>query len=79
MVRFAMLCACVLLLSSCASVQDLSSGGVGCPSQEIQVSDHHSNFFTGVDTWTAQCNGKIFYCSSTRGGYGSVSCTESKT
>lgn len=56
------LAACIFL-SGCAGFptadqlrSEVSSGYVGCPANEIHVSDHTSL------TWTAECRGKVFYC-----------------
>lgn len=90
--KYLILCATVLLLSSCATIvpppalpsaqylNSLSSGSIGCGADQIQtyniqVSGQQQVADTGygatqtywinnVYTWQAQCNGKIYYCSS---------------
>ena len=83
--RFFILASCVLL-SSCSSVEGfkrISSGKIGCPPGQITISDirgaYFGNIFHGTETWTAECNGKIFYCTSTPAGYNiDISCSEAK-
>jgi hypothetical protein len=63
-------------ISGCATLADFSSGEVGCSPEEIMVSDEQSTWSTM--TWTAECNGREYHCSSHGGGEGStaqVSCT----
>lgn len=38
--------------------QNESSGAIGCPPGQIEISD------TNSFTWTAMCRGRKFYCSS---------------
>lgn len=62
-------------LAACVSVgtyQRYSSGSVGCPPNEIGISDQSERFVGS--TWTATCRGKRFYCSVPAGG-GSATCT----
>jgi hypothetical protein len=39
----------------------LSSGPVGCPPQEVVISDHEMQ--TSSETWVATCRGQRFFCS----------------
>ena len=55
----------LLLLASCAastaSLQSTSSGEIGCSPSDISISDYRLNAYTS--SWTARCNGKIYFCS----------------
>jgi hypothetical protein len=67
-----------LSLGGCvAQMQQLSAGQVGCPPDEVQVSDDQMHF--NSRTWQASCRGKSFFCTSAGGGqYSSpqTSCAE---
>jgi hypothetical protein len=92
----------ILLLSSCAStpttrpanlsstyLNNVSSGAIGCPSEQIQTYNAKLNYeAVGLGavnpnyTWMAQCNGKTYYCSGPYGynnGVKSVSCAQAQT
>jgi uncharacterized protein YceK len=67
----------VIVLSGCASFTEtivaerktVSTGFIGCPAHEIEISD-------GTDhTWTAVCKGRVFYCTVAP----SASCKEAIT
>jgi hypothetical protein len=61
----------------CASLQNVTSGQIGCPAEEIQIVSDEAGW--GTRTWTAQCHGKTYYCSAHGGGQYStpqVSCKE---
>ncbi len=65
--------------SSCASMgtyQSMTSGKVGCSPAEIQIKDIKSNYVMGIATWSADCKGLTYYCSST--ATQDVACTEKK-
>lgn len=70
----------VALLSLCtgcmSGLRGPTSGQIGCPRQEVEISDKHMGLTSS--TWTAACRGKTFYCSShSSGDSGSqVSCKE---
>ena len=53
------------LLAGCAasrgSLQSASSGAIGCSPSEISISDYRLNMYTS--SWTAGCNGKVYFCS----------------
>lgn len=62
-----------LSVSGCVTLEAMSSGEVGCPPEQITVTDQQSSL--GGRTWTAQCEGRTYYC-SLHGGEGSqTSCT----
>ena len=62
---FTLIVPLILLLFGCAastsSLQSASSSEIGCSPNEIIISDYKLNMYTS--SWTAQCNGKIYYCS----------------
>jgi hypothetical protein len=63
-------------LSGCTSLADVSSGQIGCPPEQIAISDDAQTW--GARTWKAECNGQTFTCSAHGGGENStaqVSCT----
>lgn len=49
-----------------ASLKNATSGQIGCPPDEITISDRKANF--NSSTWTATCRGETFYCSSATTG-----------
>ncbi|MDH5676397.1 MAG: hypothetical protein OEZ06_30035 [Myxococcales bacterium] len=51
-----------LALCGCVNLAELSAGSVGCPEDEIEVSDDKSGFT--VRTWTASCRSKRYFCSN---------------
>lgn len=67
------LIALIILSVACSSygkkldkeiVKDLaeeSTGAIGCPEEEIQISNKKTKFSS--TTWTATCRGEKFYCS----------------
>lgn len=59
---------CLLLLSTgcMVSLADASSGQVGCPADEIAISNDKVGL--GTRTWTATCRGETFYCSAAQTG-----------
>jgi hypothetical protein len=64
----------------CASlfpVQGVTSGEIGCPAEDITITNDEPGF--NERTWTAECNGRTYYCSAVGGGNGGgvVSCKES--
>lgn len=55
----------VLTAAGCVTMESLrearmngSSGHVGCPPAEVQISDERNN------NWTATCRGRVFYCTA---------------
>jgi hypothetical protein len=63
------------LLTSCANLQAVSSPKIGCPQEEIHISNDDSGW--GSRTWTADCRGRRFFCGATSTGKSSadISCT----
>jgi hypothetical protein len=55
-----------LLVSACGGTARASSGQIGCPANEIEISD--KSVSVGTTTWTATCRGRVFYCSSATTG-----------
>ncbi len=67
----------IVLLSGCSSVpryQRYSSGQIGCPACEIEISDIKSGMFD--KSWVARCRGKTFYCNFVAGDGTVISCKE---
>jgi hypothetical protein len=59
--------ACIPLLvgiAGCASLQDATSGQIGCAASDIKITNDASGWNTR--TWTAQCHGHTYYCSAIR-------------
>lgn len=58
-----------LAAASCAAVttaqyRGASAGPIGCPEEEIEVSDHRNVVWAGQSaTWRATCRGRTFICS----------------
>jgi hypothetical protein len=65
----------VVLLGACASLPAASSGKIGCPENEITITDDNSGWSSR--TWTAWCRGKRFFCTATQTGKDTsdISCT----
>ena len=55
----------IFALSGCAasvsSLTSATSSEIGCHPDEISVSNYKLNAYTS--SWTADCNGKTYYCS----------------
>jgi hypothetical protein len=69
--------ACVLVcLTACASLASLTSGQIGCPVSDITVLNDSPGLSSR--TWTALCNGKMYFCSAVPAGQNgmNVSCKE---
>jgi hypothetical protein len=63
-----------LALAGCAAaLRDQSSGQIGCPSDEIVISNYSAGTLGAMPTWTATCHGRTYYCSSHGGGAQSTS------
>lgn len=65
----------VALAVGCTSIAEMSSGHVGCPPEEVVISNKKDKW--GSSTWTAQCRGVDWYCTSLAAGEGgapSISC-----
>jgi hypothetical protein len=67
----------LVFFMGCASTKNVaSSGQVGCPANEIVISEEDTPLFGGSVSWAATCRGKKFYCSSiTSGMYGGATVT----
>lgn len=52
------------LLTGCVSMvmEKRVSGSIGCPPEEIKIREATQDFL--VNTYTATCRGKLFYCSA---------------
>lgn len=60
-----------------AQLQSISSGQVGCPPDEIQISEDKIGFNTR--NWQAACRGRTYQCSTVSGQNSTqASCTEMK-
>jgi hypothetical protein len=56
-----------MTLAACAGqIQRASSGQIGCPSEEITITDKSRGW--GSVTWTASCRGNTYYCSAVSTG-----------
>jgi len=62
---------CLLLGGCMTAMARTSSGLIGCPAGEIEISDYSQGY--DHPTWTATCRGEVYYCSNTGGG---VDCTQ---
>lgn len=57
-----------LLIAGCGgSLAEVSSGRIGCAPSEITIADESSGWNTS--SWTAICNGKVYYCSAVSSGH----------
>lgn len=64
----------VLVLTGCTiNKEKYTSGLIGCPENMIVVTESSGGFM--ANTWTANCDGRIFYCTYRSGSR--VDCTES--
>jgi hypothetical protein len=74
--RFTVAALALIALAGCANLASISSGQIGCPVSDITV----INDSPGLNsrTWTALCNGKVYFCSGVPAGQNgmSVSCKE---
>lgn len=69
----------LLTLVGCATAarKEASAGQIGCPQEEVEITDENTGFSTA--SWVATCRGQRFYCSAVSGGqYGgaTVACKE---
>ena len=53
--------------------QRITSGVIGYPPADIQISNANIGYMYPVNTWTAKCNGKTYLCSETNK---SINCKE---
>jgi len=64
--KFTILIIVSLLFAGCASQGTraaMTSGEIGCPVSELQISDGDMGWTT--NTWTATCRDKTFFCTYT--------------
>jgi O-acetyl-ADP-ribose deacetylase (regulator of RNase III) len=70
------ICASCILMMGCTTVMGdlpaISAGLTGCPPDTIAIHDEKVGYYN--DTWTANCQGRTFYC--TRQVRGNTTCTE---
>jgi len=59
-----------MFLSGCAYREQMTSGAIGCPEDEIVATPISTNLMN--ITWKATCRGKTFYCVE----HGRAICTE---
>lgn len=75
--KWVLIC-CALLLAGCAVspsvIKELSAGKTGCTPDEITVSHYSED--RPYYSWIAECHGKKYVCSKTRGDSESLSCKE---
>jgi hypothetical protein len=65
--------------TGCGSLENVTSGHIGCPETDITITDDESGWNTR--SWTAHCHGKTYFCSAISGGHDSstqVSCQEAQ-
>jgi hypothetical protein len=69
---------CALTILGCANLADVSTGEVGCPADEINITDEQSHW--SGKNWTAECRGELFYCTALAqdGGGAVVSCAKDR-
>jgi hypothetical protein len=56
----------MVLITGCTSApisRNLSSGAIGCPANQILISNETATAIGGMHNWTATCNGKSYICS----------------
>lgn len=74
-------CLSVLVVLGCKnSLRGPSSGQVGCPPEQITISEEKAGW--DRTTWKAECNGRTYYCTrinSGKNGQTQTNCTESNT
>ena len=70
------ICASCFLMMGCTTVMGdlpaISAGLTGCPPNTISIHNEKVGYYN--DTWTANCQGRTFYC--TRQVRGNTTCTE---
>lgn len=65
-------------LGGCVSLPKVTSGQIGCPEEQIRISQEDTSI--NVQTWTATCRGQTYFCSSSGNGQGTpqVACKEAQ-
>jgi hypothetical protein len=61
---------------ACGSLENVTSGHIGCPETDITITDDESGWNTR--SWTAHCHGKTYFCSLVGGQSSQVSCQEAQ-
>lgn len=74
--------ALVGLLTACATgnrniPQKLTSGAIGCPADEVTITNDQGNSLTSVHTWEASCRDEKFVCNYH--GTTGINCTKAIT
>ncbi|MGZ5055816.1 MAG: hypothetical protein ACXWAT_12870, partial [Methylobacter sp.] len=69
------LCLSLFGCTSAGVSSSLSSGVVGCPSDDIKITNETASI-RGTHEWIAECNGKLYVCSYVYGS--NTNCTEKK-
>jgi hypothetical protein len=57
-----------------ATLQDATSGEIGCAQSDIRIYDDEATF--NSRTWVATCHDRTFYCTGLGGRAGGISCKE---
>lgn len=71
--RAILVCICIQILTGCGGhYEHLSSGSIGCPPEQITVSDEEMS--GNSTTWRATCQGRTYDC--TQVGTAAVTCTQ---
>jgi hypothetical protein len=74
MTRVLFVLAALCSLAGCATLEQTTSGQIGCPQDEIVILEDKQGWATR--SWTAECRGKRYYCSAVGGESVDVSCNE---
>jgi hypothetical protein len=67
-----------LSLAGCfgeGALKQASSGSVGCPSDEIEITNDEAGF--NLRSWDASCRGHLYHCSGV--AHGGITCTEDRS
>lgn len=76
-INSAFICASCFLMMGCSAVMGdlprISAGLTGCTPDTIAIHNERVGYYN--DTWTANCQGRTFYCTRQVGG--NTTCTES--
>ncbi len=70
--------AILVMVAGCTSARiskSLSSGVIGCPSNEIEIIDEQASV-SGTHEWIAECRGKRYVCNYVYGS--TTTCKENK-
>jgi hypothetical protein len=64
--RFVLFAAIACVLGGCHSIQELSARRIGCPTQDVAISEKT----TGMQntTWVATCHGRQYECTGVWSG-----------